>query len=189
MRKNALVVGLSLFFVPHLAFADDCSSIKNVVEMLKQNPEALSRAQDTRGEPLPDDPGEKKFFPTVTLSGAHVCKYTIYKEDETSPSFQTADMLVYSCEWALSSGEEGMEMAASIRDATESCLDMKPEAVDSSDSGSVNFARFRFKEDGAATQRGPGNLAINVSSTERTRGRHAGEARMKYSIKLSYDED
>lgn len=189
MGKIALVAGFSLLCAPVLAIADDCSSIKKIVHMLKQDPEALSKAQDTRGWPLPDEPGEKKFFPMVTLSGAHECGYLIYRYDEKTPSFQTADTLVYSCKWNFSTGEEGMEMAARINDATEACLTMKSEAVDSSSSRSVNFSRFRFKGVGVETRRGPGNLLINVSSSERTSGRREGEANLKYSIRIDYEED
>jgi len=181
MKMIALVP--LIFSMPHLAYANDCDSIKKIVSLLAENPERLSKEEDTFINETLNDPSTKQYHPTIMLSGAKVCSLSIDSFEGTA-TLKTADALVYQCKWILENREQAETLATSISGATAQCLSLTAEKLDDSSTYDVRYSL----KDKIDTWRGPGSLNIQIMS-KKASSHHTAGSDLKYRISILYDNE
>lgn len=177
---NRLLAACAFVLAPAVAIADDCSDIRSVSELLKNDPKSLAVRPDRDMNSLIEEQVYYYHVVSKSLSGAKRCSVVT---DSSKPSVVDAVDISYECSWNLESGDAAVETAKSMVATIEKCLGLEAIKVDrKSDSGEV--AVYRFKDE-VSTWRGPASFRARLSGT---RPKNSEAGRLRFRMSLIYEE-
>lgn len=183
---RTLIALAILFLSPQVCIANDCESIKSVIDHLKNDPESLSSGENEFINSVLDDPSTIQFNTSVVLFGARSCSVTADKMDG-KVTLSNADQIVYSCNWSMPTPDAAQNSANSIQAAISQCLSLDSEKLRES-SRDPSSVRYKLSDE-VETSRGKAKLGVRVSAKESKGRRSAGEGSLSFRIGIYYADE